>query len=456
MLVAVGILAVLVGLIAVSPPGRAFIAEKRALKDGADAYLFGYPLVTMLETADSFRPSPDAQPWVNRFVHLRYLPDAQTRQVVRPNRDTVYSIAWLDLSDGPVLVEWPDMGGTYWLLPLMDAWTHVIAPLGARTSGNGPGRVLVAGPGWEGNAPAGTEVARSTTPLVWALARLQIAPGDDPAAVSDLQGGLTVTPYRDDGTPAGPPTESVWLERPAADAGETVRAVVDGMDAETFFTALARGLQTQPLRDEDQGILPALERIGIRPGEPLDWGSLSDDVRVGLQEAVGRVQQGMTDAFRDGQGSVEINGWRVPPMTLGAYGGDHAVRAVVAREGLGANLPEDALYATAVADADGEPLRGDRTYAVTVDSPPAGAFWSVTVYGDDGFLVPGGEGHYSVSGTPGSGPAEISVGPNPPSDPGMVWLRTPDGPFSLMMRLYDPGRSALDNAWSYPPVVRTG
>lgn len=445
-----------VALVAASPPGRAFITEKRALKNGADAYLYGYPLVTMLATEAAFHGAGDPTPWLNRFVHLQYLPDAATRAVVRPNRDTLYSLAWLDLSDGPQLITTPDMGDRYWLMPVLDAWTDVVGTMGTRTSGNLPGRHLVVGPGWDGPLPAGVDVIRSPTPLVWVLGRIEVDGPADIPAVAALQEGFSVAPYRDGA--AGTPAPAVTLTAADAGAAGSVRAQVDAMDARAFFTALADGLAQQPPLAADGPALDNLARFGIRPGQPFDWDGLDDATRQGLEEAVGRVQQGMTEAFRNGDGSPAVNGWRIPPRSLGAYGTDYPLRAVVAREGLGANRPEDAVYATATADSAGQPLDGSHTYELVVTAPPADAFWSVTTYTAEGGLVPGADGHESVRGRAGTGPEQVRivVSRTRQSQPDALWLVPPEGPFSLMLRLYAPRPAALDGSWAFPQVRRVG
>lgn len=111
--------ALVLSLVALLPPGRSLITEKLTLKRGADAYLIGYPLVTMNATRDALIQPPAR---MNAFTHVRYLPDGQnTVNVVSPSRDTVYSSVWLDLTRGPMLIEQPDMGDRFWLMPVLDA-----------------------------------------------------------------------------------------------------------------------------------------------------------------------------------------------------------------------------------------------------------------------------------------------------------------------------------------------
>ncbi|MBK9434618.1 MAG: DUF1254 domain-containing protein [Micrococcales bacterium] len=247
-----GLLAIIVvlGLVAASPPGRGFIGEKLALRDGAQAYLIGYPLVTMQATRQAL-VQPPAQ--MNAFIHARYLPDARNAvNVISPSRDTVYSTAWLDLRDGPVIIEQPDMGDRFWLMPVLDAWTNVVADPGSRTLGNAPHTLLIAGPDWTGQAPAGVTLYRSTTNLAWAILRIQVDDGLD--GIAELQDGFRIAPlsnrreYRDPAV----------VERPREVTD--VRAAVDALTGEEFFTALADQLRDQPL-------VPGRPCCGGRPGQ---------------------------------------------------------------------------------------------------------------------------------------------------------------------------------------------
>lgn len=412
--------------------GRGLVVEKLTLKRGAEAYLIGYPLVTMTATRAAL-VVPPAQ--MNAFSHLRYLPDGQSAvNVVSPSRDLVYSSAWLDLTAGPVLVEQPDMGDRFWLMPVLDAWTNVIADPGTRTMGNGAHRYIIAGPDWNGATPADAQLYRSPTNLAWALLRIEALDGLRGAA--RLQNGWRIAPLAN-------PTEytkpAVYLE---PDSPVDVRAQVDGLGAEQFFDRLRRALASTPLVPDDPDAQEAVDRI-LSMSEP------SAAQRRGLDDVPGRVQQGMTEAVESGEAGTISNGWRIPPMILGDYGTEYPVRAVIAREGLGANLPEDAVYASTSVDSAGQQLQGGRTYSISVPADlPVRAFWSITVYDNRGNLLPGPARGLSVSGTGRA--TRITVSPEKVPGP---WLRAPvDGGFRLLMRLYWPEQSVLDNRWEYPVV----
>lgn len=412
--------------------GWRIVAEKLALKRGADAYLVGYPLVTMLATRDAMLQPPAR---ANAFTHARYLPDgAGGVGVVAPNRDTYYSSAWLDLSDGPVLIEQPDMGDTFWLMPVLDAWTDVIADPGTRTLGNAAHRLVIAGPGWRGTPPAGTTLYRSPTNVAWAILRITAG-----APVASLQNGIRIAPLAE-------PTayrRATVVSRPID--GVDVRAEVDGLSGQVFFTRLAHALRITAIDPDAEAVLA---RAGVRPGA---FTAPTGASGRGLAEVPARVQQGMTEALQNGDGVTISNGWRVPPMILGKYGEEYPTRAVVAREGLGANLPADAVYASTTVDADGAPLQGGRTYTIEMPADaPVNAFWSVSLYDDLGRFLPGGVAGLSVSGRGGEPATRITVSPT--RVPGR-WLRAPrQGGFRLLMRLYWPQQQVLEGRWPYPPV----
>ena len=133
--------------------------EAAAHEIGIEAYIFLYPLVLMdvtrrqmtnMEAGKQIGRGP-----VGAFAHARGYPGADFRDVVRPNFDTLYSVAWLDVRAEPVIVSAPDTDGRYYMLPMLDMWTDVFATPGTRTSGNAAQDFAVVPVGWAGELPAG-------------------------------------------------------------------------------------------------------------------------------------------------------------------------------------------------------------------------------------------------------------------------------------------------------------
>lgn len=126
--------------------------DQNSMAIARKTFIFGYPLMLMevtrrVGTAVSVPTPSMAKAPLNRFCHLAALPDHTFRDVVRPNVDTLYSIAWLDLHQEPMVLRLPDMAGRYFLMPMLDAWTNVFASPGTRTTGDSAADFVITGPG---------------------------------------------------------------------------------------------------------------------------------------------------------------------------------------------------------------------------------------------------------------------------------------------------------------------
>lgn len=143
-----------------------------------DVYQYAYPIVLMDITRQQATAVPNATTTVgrapiNQFAHFRRYPDANARDVVRFNFDTLYSFAWLDLSHEPIILSVPDTGGRYYLVPTLDMWSDVFSSLGARTTGTNTGHFAYVAPGWRGNLPAGVARIEAPTSTIWMMGRIQ-------------------------------------------------------------------------------------------------------------------------------------------------------------------------------------------------------------------------------------------------------------------------------------------
>src|ERR1700744_5158136 len=164
------------------------------------AYVYGFPLVMMYETERS-AVNHEKAIWgnvfapINQFGHFRTFPDATFKGVVKPNCDTYYSSAWLDLAGEPLVLTVPDTKGRYYLLPMMDAYTNVFASPGKRTTGTKAQEFLITGPQYTGPVPGTMTQIKSPTNMVWILGRTQVnSPGDGKDIVYKIQDGYTLTP----------------------------------------------------------------------------------------------------------------------------------------------------------------------------------------------------------------------------------------------------------------------
>jgi len=452
----------LLAMLAAPAGAESAITEQEAHAIGVDAYVYFYPLVTMdLTRKQSTNIEPGKEPGkgpMNAFTNVAEYPPADYRTVVRVNFDTLYSIAWLDLTKEPMVVSAPNTDGRYYLLPMLDMWTDVFASPGWRTTGTQAGNFLVTPPGWSGTVPAGMTRISAPTPYVWIIGRTRTDGPQDYDAVHKIQAGYKVTALSEIGKPAKPLEVKI---DPTVDMKTPPKVQVDTMAADKFFAYTAELLKVIPPHFTDQPIIAQLKRIGIEPGKSFDLAKADPAIRNALASVPEDGQRLM--AWKIPTLARVANGWSMNTDTMGVYGNYYLKRAIVAQFGLGANLPEDAIYPLNLGDETGKPLDGANKYTLHFDkgdTPPANAFWSVTLYDPDGFQVANALNRFAVSSwMPFKYNADGSLdlyfqNVSPGKDKEANWLPAPKGPFNLTMRLYAPRSEALTGKWNPPPVTR--
>ena len=438
------------------------ITKDEAHAIGVDAYLYFYPLITMEATRKQLtnqEPTPGGIGGpMNRFANVGAFPTADMRVVVRPNFDTLYSSGWLDLTKEPMVVSVPDTGGRYYLLPMLDMWTDVFASPGWRTTGTGAGNFLVTPPGWSGTVPANFTRIDAPTPYVWIIGRTKTDGPADYDAVHKVQDGYKITPLSQWGK--APVPVEVKID-PSVDMKTPPKVTVDTMPSDKFFAYAAELLKLQPPHLTDQPIIARLKRIGFEVGKSFDLDAADPAVKEGLESAPQDAQALM--AWKIPTLARVVNGWSMNTDTMGVYGNYYLKRAIVTQLGLGANLPEDAIYPLNLADEAGKPLDGANAYTIHFEkgaTPPVNAFWSITLYDPKGFQVANPLNRFAVSSwmpfvpNPDGSLDLYFQNESPGADKEANWLPAPKGPFNLTMRLYAPKSEALTGKWNPPPVTR--
>jgi hypothetical protein len=438
--------------------------EREGLEAGVQAVVYGLPLVimeiTMKKSTNVAHPGGNDAP-VNQFANHRELLTAAYRDVVRMNVDTLYSLAWLDLSKEPIVLSVPDTHGRYYLMPMFDMWTNVFASPGKRTTGTKAGDFAVTGPGWTGTLPAGMQELKSPTNVVWVFGRTQTNGPKDYPAVHAIQDGYKLVPLSAFGKPYTPPEASV---DPSIDMKAAPVDTLQKMSSASYFDALARLLKSNPPPASDSPVLAKLATIGVLPGEKFDPSKLDPAVAKGLDKSLPVALEKLQKVAQES--GTPVNGWRIPPPILGKFGTDYGIRGIVALLGIGANLPEDPIYPTNFVDAGGKPLNGANRYTLHFDkglTPPVNAFWSVTMYDAQSFFVDNPINRYALSGwiplkRNGDGSIDLYLQHDSPGkDKEVNWLPAAQGPFSVTMRMYwpkDKNPSIVDGSWKPPAVTR--
>jgi hypothetical protein len=458
-------------------------AVARAFTDGVQAYLYGYPLV-LIDTTRAVMAAGRRDGHAvgaNQFSHLKAFPDPTFTDMVAPNADTLYSFAFLDVGREPIVLHVPDTHGRWYLMELVDGWTNAFASIGKRQYGTREADFAIVGPHWTGELPANLIKVASPTNIVWVLGRTFTRGAADYDAVHAVQAQYVLTPLSQLGNATAPQQEaSTGL---AVDGATAPAIQVARMDAAAFFGRLAVLMADNPPSAEDGSMLKRLARLGVVPGRPFDPATIDPETIKGLELAAWTAKA-LFDARAPGsQGAIaenavqrlffsklielvqrtmnKQNGWTMP-LNLGSYGTSYARRAVVALIGLGANRPEDAVYATARADDEGMPLHGANRYQLHFarrEIPPVDDFWSVTVYNSKMFFVSNPINRYAIGDRDAlrlnaDGSLDLWVqNESPGADRESNWLPAPHDGFNLMMRLYGPRPDVLNGRWK-PPLVK--
>lgn len=413
-------------LLASTPAGRAAAGPGADEAAAQNAWLYALPIIEMAATRA--RHMSQGIP-SNHLFHARKLADHSSRTVTNPNNDTVYSIAWLDLTPGPVTLTIPPMGERYYSVAVMDMYTNNNVVLGSRTIGNAGGVFTLCGPG---QANTGERPVRIATPHAWLLLRtLADGPGDMDAVHAAQDG------FRLDGVRGAPPP--AYADRDA--------------DPAAFFQSARDLLAADPPPASDLGALRAAGALLGQDGRQMDPAAVAKGVASARAIAAGALGR-----------QLFVDGWSYPRADLGDYGQDYLYRAIVALQGLAALPVAEAIYLRSQGESGGL-FNSDKTYRLTVPgNVPVDGFWALSMYertpDGQGFFTENPLNRYAIGdrtqglkrNEDGSADIWISRG-DPGGERTANWLPAPKaGPYFLTMRAYLPRPELQAGQWRMPPI----
>jgi len=429
----------------------------------SQGYLYGYPLVLM-DATRQYATGPqrvcESASEINQFQHLLSPPDPSFKAVVRPNVDTLYSIAFLDLSEGPVQLYMPAVQNRFTLMGLYDAYSNNFAGLGTQLHGENEALYSIYGPDHkhlvDSSSPTDVE---SPTNLVWVIGRTEMkdsTDANDIAKVNAIQQQYQLIPPNP--VVARPTVDCI--PRDSVNAPLPPDQFVNSLQAPEFFSLLNTLMAESPPPERDNGIVRRLARIGVGPKarKSVDNASAWEKRKLSRGKTAAEQLLNVSVAF-----SEAGNFGAVPQaIKLGEYDTNYYVRATVAIVGFGANRKEFAMYQNTKSDSEGDALDGSQAYRLTFPAdalPPVDAFWSITLYDSDGFLVENELNRYALGSNTGlepnnDGSLTLHFGPAAPADlPISNWLPSaPAEPFKLTLRLYAPREEATSGDWAAPQV----
>jgi hypothetical protein len=447
-------------------PGRAeaLAPPEEAKAIATEAYIYGYPLITMEYTrrviTNVSEPKGTKAP-MGQLIRLRAYPTAAFKDVTAPNADTLYTTAFLDLKKEPYVLSLPDAHDRYYLFPMLDGWTDVFQVPGKRTTGTGPQKYAITGPGWHGTLPEGMKEYKSPTDIVWLLGRIYCTgTPDDYAAVHKMQDEISLVPLSAYGKPYTAPAGNVDS---SVDMKTPVRDQVNALDTAAYFNLLATLMKENPPAKADAPMVAKMAKLGIAPGKPFAFDKLDPAVQQALRDVPKQGFEKIMAHFKTA--GEDSNGWVFTTKT-GLYGTNYLERALITAIGLGANRPQDAVYPTSEVDAEGKPYSGANKYVMHFPKgqmPPVNGFWSLTMYNSEYFFYGNQLNRYTLSARDDlkknvDGAVDLYVQhESPGADKESNWLPAPADKFVLMLRLYWPKEtppSILDGTWKIPGVTK--
>jgi hypothetical protein len=444
------------------PPSPAAVTPQQARAIAKDAYIYGFPMVDSYRVQYGYFVNKQDQEYKGAWNEIhstaRVYTPADTA-VQTPNSDTPYSMLGADLRAEPLVLTVPPIQqDRYYSLQFVDGYTYNFAYVGSRTTGNGGGKYLLAGPGWKGDKPAGiSEVIRSDTELALVVYRTQLLGPSDLDGVKRIQAGYQVQPL------------SAFLKQPPPAPAPPID-FVPPLTAEQektspqFFDILNFILRFAPTLPSEKSLRDRFATIGIGPDGSYDPDKLSPEMRAAIEG-------GMADAWTELKGTQDkVNSGE---LSSGDFFGtremlkdNYLYRMAGAVIGIYGNTKEEALYPVFDTDADGAPLTGANNYTYRFPPsqlPPVNAFWSLTMYQlPQSLLVDNPMNRYLINSPmldslvkdPDGGYTFYVQNASPGLDKESNWLPAPQGPFRLVLRLYWPKPDALNGTWKAPQPVK--
>lgn len=404
-----------------------------------EAAIYGLPSV--LQYVEMYQQavdrSSDRYVGFNRFAHDRDLAGPGYRAFKTPNSDTLYSNAWLDLTDGPVVIETPDVPLRYYTLNFLDMYANA-SNIGTRTFGSKAGRYLIAPANWRGAVPEGATLFRVGTPHTWVLLRVYAQNPAEVVTARAIQDQVKIKPLNSPGPKSDYPPPDIT-------------------SAQGFFNILDYVLRKNGHPVQEDALIYRFRALGIGGPDVFEYARLDAEVRAGMDAGFADAMKTI-EASRSQLGTPTETRWNRTQKAR--YGFNYLNRAVINYVGLGANVEEENLSFNTFTDGQGQALNAaTRNYTLEVKPPPVNAFWSVTLYDGSNFeLYPNELNRYVINArTPGlklkpDGSVSISIQHERPDDPA-TWLPAPSGPFYIVIRSYLPKPDMISGGWRPEAIV---
>ncbi|KTD57167.1 hypothetical protein Lsai_1771 [Legionella sainthelensi] len=436
------------------------------------AATWGLPVVIMynLRYNDALQPNAKSRPnsiW--RLENIATPSLSEQAGYVTPNTNVIYGFGFLDLSKEPIILSIPDSNNRYYMVQILDMYTNSFAYVGGVTTGYKGGTYALVGPNWKGKLPNHITCIKAPTPWLLIQPRVHVVNDADLPSAQKVLNDITITGMAQylGQTPAS--FSSYNFIKPELANPKLPVSAVDFKDPMQFWQILSAAInENPPPKDQISALLPMFKPLGIEYGKQWDATKVSPIILESMKRAardIGPLSSNLPLG-------IFANGWFIPPPDIGNAKTNYYLRAIIARVGLTANIPREAIYFMTQRDNNGNSLLSNKQYTVTFKQLPpyiAPGFWSLTLYDlHNNYTVENPIHRYSLGSDNqmklnDDGSLTIYIqNTNPGKDKEANWLPSgKDGQsFYLILRSYAPGKAMIDalsdsKSFTVPAVIES-
>ena len=449
-----------------------------------DAYLWGIQQAIFYGQRYLFSQDQTAEVFtgVNRFTWFRE-PAGPELPIIRPNATVLYGTTFLDLQNGPLVVEMPEIRDRYFALQIMDQYGRHFLMVGNQFNGTDARNYLLVPPGYEGKLPdefVANDVIPTPSKTLWGIIRIAIIERTDSEIkkINAYFDQITVTPmskWLANGKQGIPQAEAPVVPGdyevfPRFSEDQFVQRQVRMQTAEDYFTILHLVLNDPSmslLADSklESEMLARMKTVGLGPGLDFEWSKLSSEIQAALTVGYKRGFEKVQETARSSL--VDMNGWMIL-SNRGNFETNWLDRAVMAAEGWGGpdrNVSHGGAFL--FVDADGQQLNGQHKYTLTIDldnQPPVSEWWSLPIYNSDGFFVANEINRFTINSLMvkqglfhiQDNKLVIYIQKDRPTDANQLknWLPAPPDDFNFTARFYGPFMPLVNGSFEMPRPVK--
>ncbi len=427
-----------------------------------EAYIYTLPLMILDATFTKMTNTVNAtnlQAPPNRFIHALSLANADFKNVVTPNVDTIYSQVFYDLSNDSLILEFPKTD-RFCTVEIMDAYTNCISIIDAAKFEAESEKYIFIRNGSDIKALDGMKIINSPTDIGWVIVRTICNNTADEANVHEIQSKMksyTLSTYLE-----GKTNENSTGSFSAENDFIPVNHIMN-MGMAEYFERANELMKNNPPTAADREFINRIARINVGSGLKFDVSLFGDSFESLWENIVSQATSTVTE------GSMKFmtkNGiWSYMGDPIAEFGTEYNYRALIALVGLGANPISVAVYPKATTDINGNKLNGKNSYILHFENnalPPVlkYGFWSVTVYDSNTNLLIDNEiDRYCINDRTDlkfniDGSLDILIQAENPCDENINWLPVNDGDFHFVLRIYFPDETVLSGSWKAPIITK--